>query len=143
MSRTSVVLALSRLGGLGCGSSLVALPFRKCTCACGSAWVTSRRMPLWRYSCDDALVRDPGRTTMSMQRCLSSVNGAPLSTSCGTRRPRSALDSACFSGSCMVTCAPSRGQVLACIVVMVPPSLLRWHLGQPGTKNSSQGSPRT
>lgn len=31
VSRTSVVLTLPHLGGLGCGLLLVALPFRECT----------------------------------------------------------------------------------------------------------------
>ena len=72
-----------------------------------------------RCSADDAFARAPGLMTMSMLRFLSPVKGAPLSTSYFTGRPLRALDSAYFSGSRMSTCAPSRGQVRACMVVMV------------------------
>lgn len=101
-----------------------------------SAWVTSSSIPFWRYL-DDALVRAHGRITMSMLRFLFPVKGAPVSTSCLTPRPLSALDSACFKGSCMFTCAPSLVQVRACTVVMMLFSRPLWHPGHPDAKNSS------
>ena len=126
VSWTSVVLALSRLGGSSCGSIAGrAAVLQVYLCLRVGVGNIQEYSFLLRYSEDGALVRAPGLMTISMLKFLSPVKGAPLSTSFCTLMPRSALDSAYFNGSCMLTCAPSRGQVRACIVVIVSPLLPR------------------
>lgn len=125
LSQTSVVLTFSHLRGLGgFHNYLVALPFHNCACALRSARGTSKGMPLCRYTKDNAFLSAPGLITMSMLR----FKGAPLSTSCFTAILLSTFAMACFSRSCMLTCAPSHVQSRAWIVVIAPISPPRWYL---------------
>ena len=136
VSWASVVPTLSRLRGLGSRSIDGRTTSRKCTCACGSAWVTSRRMPLFRCTEEDTSLISPRWMTMSMLSSLSVVKGAPLSTSCLIERLLRTDDIACLSGSCWLTCCPSRGHVRACWVLigLFP---FGWHLGHPSATCSS------
>ena len=77
-SRKIVVTTFARLGGRGSGPTWSALLHRKCTCARGSAWVTSRRMGSPLYSRLGGYPRPPILMTTLLCWFLSEVNGSSL-----------------------------------------------------------------